>query len=61
MKPASEGPLDWERTSEAITAQINSEGTSDISADLDEKQKKELNDSLYSLGNLRKKNMGEDD
>ncbi|EAW23262.1 putative tRNA methyltransferase [Aspergillus fischeri NRRL 181] len=61
LKPASEGLLDWEPTSAAITAQINSEGTSEISADLNEKQKKELNDSLYSLGNLRKKNFGEDD
>jgi tRNA (guanine-N(7)-)-methyltransferase subunit TRM82 len=60
LKPSSEG-LDWEPTSEAITAQINSEGISEISTDLEEKQKKELNDSLYSLGNLRKKNFGEDD
>jgi tRNA (guanine-N(7)-)-methyltransferase subunit TRM82 len=59
LKPASEG-LDWEPTSDAITAQINSEGTSEISADLEEKQKKELNDSLYSLGNLRKKNFEDD-
>ncbi|KAF7128211.1 hypothetical protein CNMCM5793_002753 [Aspergillus hiratsukae] len=55
LKPASEG-LNWEPTSEAITAQMNSEGTSEIPADLEDKQKKEFNDSLYSLGNLRKKN-----
>ncbi|KAF7170900.1 hypothetical protein CNMCM5623_003366 [Aspergillus felis] len=59
LKPASDG-LDWEPTSDTITAQINSEGTSEISADLAEKHKKELNDSLYSLGNLRKKNFEDD-
>ncbi|EAW08228.1 putative tRNA methyltransferase [Aspergillus clavatus NRRL 1] len=53
--------VEWEPMSEAITSQVNSQGTSEISATLEEKQKKELNDALYSSGNLRKKNLGEDE
>lgn len=53
--------VEWEPMSEAITSQVNSQGTSEISATLEEKQKKEFNDALYSSGNLRKKNLGEDE
>jgi tRNA (guanine-N(7)-)-methyltransferase subunit TRM82 len=34
---------------------INSEGTSSLPETLEQKQKNELNDALYSLGKLRKR------
>lgn len=53
---AKAGPevLEWEPVHES-TAIINSDGTSNITLPVDEKQRKELNESLYSMGNLRKK------
>lgn len=47
--------LEWEPVKDSVTTNINSEGTSEIPASVDGKQQKELNESLYSLGNLRKK------
>ncbi|KAE8147625.1 WD40-repeat-containing domain protein [Aspergillus avenaceus] len=52
--------LDWEAVTESPVTNINSSGTSDIVADADAKQRKDLNLSVYGLGNLRKK-LGEDD
>ncbi|KAF9886841.1 tRNA (guanine-N(7)-)-methyltransferase non-catalytic subunit trm82 [Aspergillus nanangensis] len=46
--------LEWEPAAETVVAKINTTGTSDIPATADQKQKKELNDMFYSLGNLRK-------
>lgn len=40
---------------DSIAANINSTGTADLPVTLDAKQKKALDDSLYILGNLRKK------
>ena len=53
--------LQWEPVAEEIAAAINSEGTSDIPTDMPEKQKKEMNESLYGLGNLRKKGTEQED
>lgn len=60
VKSAADG-LQWEPATEEMTAAANSEGTSHIPADIQEKQRKEMNESLYGLENLRKKNTGEDD
>lgn len=43
----------------SIAVNINSTGTADLPASLDAKQKKALDDSLYILGNLRKKPIDE--
>lgn len=53
VKAGSEA-VEWEPVHEGTTT-INSEGTSDIPAAADGKQRKELNESLYSMANLRKK------
>lgn len=53
--------LQWVPATEEMTAAVNYEGTSDIPADIQEKQQKEMNESLYGLENLRKKITGEDD
>ncbi|KAJ5712876.1 tRNA (guanine-N(7)-)-methyltransferase non-catalytic subunit trm82 [Penicillium malachiteum] len=42
-------------TEDPVAANINVVGTSDLPADLNEKQKKEINTSLYNLDNLRKR------
>lgn len=60
VKSGTEG-LHWERAAEDMTTAVNSEGTVDVPADVPEKQQNEMNGSLYGLGNLRKKAMGEDD
>lgn len=51
--------LEWEPVDE-LTGAINSQGTSDITAASEGKQRKELNESTYSMGNLRKRT-NEDD
>lgn len=38
-----------------VVTNVNLAGTTDIPADINEKQKKELNDSLYNLENMKKK------
>ncbi|KAE8352079.1 guanine-N(7)--methyltransferase non-catalytic subunit trm82 [Aspergillus coremiiformis] len=59
VKPDTEN-LEWEPVTEPLATNVNSAGSSDIATDTNTKGRKELNDSLYSLGNLRKKH-GEDD
>ncbi|KAA8643506.1 hypothetical protein EYZ11_006602 [Aspergillus tanneri] len=53
--------LVWESVAESTVGTINASGTSEIPASIDAKQRKEMNDSLYGLGNMRKRYMGEDD
>ncbi|QQK39578.1 WD40/YVTN repeat-like-containing domain [Penicillium digitatum] len=45
----------WAPVEDSMVANINSEGTSSLSTTIEEKQQKELNDSMYNLGNLRKR------
>ncbi|PWY85301.1 tRNA methyltransferase [Aspergillus eucalypticola CBS 122712] len=52
--------LEWEPTATSVTDKINSTGTEEVPATTEEKQRKELNDSLYGLGHLRKRK-GEDE
>lgn len=52
--------LEWEPTAASVTDKINSTGTEEVPATTEEKQRKELNDSLYGLGHLRKRK-GEDE
>ncbi|GKZ19099.1 tRNA (guanine-N(7)-)-methyltransferase non-catalytic subunit trm82 [Aspergillus brasiliensis] len=52
--------FEWEPTAVSVTDKINSTGTEEIPATVEEKQRKELNDSLYGLGHLRKRK-GEDE
>ena len=47
--------LEWESAQDLVVKQINSEGTSEIPVDTDGQQRKGFNESLYSLGNLRKR------
>lgn len=54
VKASQEG-VEFLRSEDSLALSINSAGTSDLPASLDAKQKKELDDSLYSLGNLKKK------
>ncbi|KAI9931622.1 WD repeat-containing protein 4 [Aspergillus wentii] len=58
-KLSSEG-LEWEPTNDPATSRINSEGTSELTAAAEDKKRNELNESLYALGNLRKKAGAED-
>ncbi|KNG83952.1 tRNA (guanine-N(7)-)-methyltransferase subunit TRM82 [Aspergillus nomiae NRRL 13137] len=51
--------LEWEPVTESLVTNINLGGSSDIPADADTKQRKELNELFYSLSNLRKTH-GED-
>lgn len=51
--------LEWEPVHE-LTGAINTQGTSDITAAAEGKQRKELNESTYGMANLRKRK-GEDD
>lgn len=53
MKTGSEA-LEWEPTQE-LAATVNSGGTADITAAAEGKAQKELNESVYIMGNLRKK------
>lgn len=58
VKAGSES-LDWEPIHE-LTRAINTQGTSDITTEAEGKQRKELNESTYSMANLRKR-QGEED
>jgi tRNA (guanine-N(7)-)-methyltransferase subunit TRM82 len=51
----SDGGLKWAVSEDSRTACINASGTSGLSAKLDAKQKKAIDDTLYNLGNLRKR------
>lgn len=46
-------------TEDTMVANINSVGTSNLPIGLNEKQQKEFNDSLYNLGNMKKKHYEE--
>lgn len=61
LKQGSRNKLEWESVSDAVINTINEAGTSPVSlpADGDHKQKAALNNSLYTMTNLRKK-LGED-
>jgi tRNA (guanine-N(7)-)-methyltransferase subunit TRM82 len=67
-KEVSQPPLEtfrvsagkWAPVEDSMVLNINSEGTSRLSETLVEKQKNELNDAVYSLGKLRKRD-GSDD
>ncbi|KKK11992.1 hypothetical protein P175DRAFT_0555990 [Aspergillus ochraceoroseus IBT 24754] len=59
-KPGAE-KVEWESVTDTMVRTINSTGTSTISVDAGEKEKKELNNSLYSWENLRKKQYGDAD
>lgn len=52
---SSQDGLKFGPSEDALAVAINSTGTSELSATLDAKQKKELDDSLYSLANMKKK------
>lgn len=62
-KSSSQPPLEafrlssgkWAPVEDSMVIKINSEGTSNIPTAIEEKQQKELNDSMYNLGNLRKR------
>ncbi|OQE39063.1 hypothetical protein PENCOP_c007G02663 [Penicillium coprophilum] len=68
-KSSSQPPLEtfrlssgkWTPAEDPMVTKINSEGTSSIPTTLEQKQQKELNDSMYSLGNLRKRDEPYDD
>ncbi|KAG2416959.1 hypothetical protein HFD88_008176 [Aspergillus terreus] len=49
------GSVTWGPCAKEIVAKINSTGTEEVSAATDVKQQKELNESLYNLGSLRKR------
>lgn len=51
--------LEWSPVHD-MAAVVNSEGTSDITVPAEGKQRKELDESLYSMGNLRKKTYEEE-
>ncbi|KAJ5448336.1 hypothetical protein N7445_003157 [Penicillium cf. griseofulvum] len=51
----------WAPVEDSMVIKINSEGTSSVSTTLEQKQQKELNDSMYNLGNLRKRDEPYDD
>ncbi|PYI03656.1 hypothetical protein BO78DRAFT_374777 [Aspergillus sclerotiicarbonarius CBS 121057] len=57
---SSTDTLEWEPAAASVTEKINSTGTDEVLATTEEKQRKELNDSLYGLGHLRKRK-GEDE
>jgi tRNA (guanine-N(7)-)-methyltransferase subunit TRM82 len=44
---------------DTMVVNINSVGTSNLPTGLNEKQQKEFNDSLYNLGNMKKKHYEE--
>ncbi|KAJ5586761.1 tRNA (guanine-N(7)-)-methyltransferase non-catalytic subunit trm82 [Penicillium hispanicum] len=47
--------LAFNSTEDPLVTNINSNGSSELSTAIDAKKKKELDDSLYNLGNLRKR------
>ncbi|KAJ5601068.1 tRNA methyltransferase [Penicillium lagena] len=51
--------LHWIPSHDPLAGQIASQGTTGLGEALDDKQKKELTGSLYSLGNLRKRSWDE--
>ncbi|KAJ5363834.1 tRNA (guanine-N(7)-)-methyltransferase non-catalytic subunit trm82 [Penicillium cataractarum] len=51
----ADGGLKWTVGDDTRTASINAGGTSSLPVTLDAKQKKTINDTLYNLGNLRKR------
>lgn len=53
VKTGSEA-LEWEPT-QVLAATVNSQGTADIKTAAEGKGQKELNESVYIMGNLRKK------
>lgn len=59
VKSATDG-LEWEPVTEGMASSVNSEGTSDIPATIPEKQKQEMNESLYNLENIRKRNFDDE-
>jgi tRNA (guanine-N(7)-)-methyltransferase subunit TRM82 len=68
-KSSSQPPLEtfrfdsgkWAPVEDPMAIKINSEGTSSVPTTLEQKQQKELNDSMYNLGNLRKRDEPYDD
>ncbi|OJJ47832.1 hypothetical protein ASPZODRAFT_131423 [Penicilliopsis zonata CBS 506.65] len=56
----TQGNLSWEPLATPMTTAVNSTGTTVLAA-LEPKQQKELNDSLYSVGNLRKRSHADDE
>ncbi|CAG8893196.1 unnamed protein product [Penicillium egyptiacum] len=62
-KSSSQSPLEalrlssgkWAPVEDSMVIKINSEGTSSLSTTMEQKEQKELNDSMYNLGNLRKR------
>ncbi|KAJ5274936.1 hypothetical protein N7497_005547 [Penicillium chrysogenum] len=62
-KSSSQPPLEsfrlssgkWIPAEDSVVIKINSEGTSSLPATIEQKEQKELNDSMYNLGNLRKR------
>ncbi|KAJ6125448.1 hypothetical protein N7471_012765 [Penicillium samsonianum] len=62
-KSSSQPPLEtfqlssgkWAPVEDSMVTKINSEGTSSLPTTIEQKQQKELNDSMYNLGNLRKR------
>jgi tRNA (guanine-N(7)-)-methyltransferase subunit TRM82 len=51
----SDEGLKWTVSEDSRTAGMNAGGTSSLSATLDAKKKKAIDDTLYNLGNLRKR------
>ncbi|KAJ5543516.1 hypothetical protein N7535_005941 [Penicillium sp. DV-2018c] len=51
----------WTSVEDPTVRMINSEGTESLPASLEEKQKKELNETIYGLSNLRKRPGGDDE
>lgn len=45
----------WIPVEDSMVIKINSEGTSSLPTIIEQKEQKELNDSMYNLGNLRKR------
>ncbi|OQE14762.1 hypothetical protein PENFLA_c035G01986 [Penicillium flavigenum] len=62
-KSSSQPPLEsfrlssgkWIPADDSMVIKINSEGTSSLPTAIEQKEQKELNDSMYNLGNLRKR------
>jgi tRNA (guanine-N(7)-)-methyltransferase subunit TRM82 len=50
----------WAPVEDSMVLKINSEGTESLPASLEEKQKKELNETIYSVRNLRKRGEGDE-
>lgn len=62
-KSSSQPPLEsfrlssgkWIPVEDSMVIKINSEGTSSLPTTIEQKEQKELSDSMYNLGNLRKR------